>query len=280
MKGPIAFFFVFLLLLLCLSTIQSIKAQTLENIFINPDGSVTRTSNIQRNGNNYTLTSNILGSIQVQKSNVIIDGAGYTIQGSGTGTGFDLSNGSGGDPSRASINNVTIMNTQIVNFTAGIYSTNSKDNIFTQNYIANCDSGILVMGGENYLITANTFENNANAISIDYSKGTASTITKNNLLNNDIIVWMSTKPVIELNYYSNYTAKYPAAKEIGDTGVWDTPYRSKWSVDTKPLVHRITENMIPELQTWTIFLLAVPMVLMVVYSKIFKKRMVNFGIRL
>lgn len=188
MKKPIALFFVFLLLL-CLSIIQPIKAQTLENIFINPDGSVTGTSSIQRNGNNYTLKGNILGNIQVQKNNIVIDGAGYTIQGNGTGTGFDLSNGSGGDPSRA-INNITITNLEIVNFGTGVYTANSKNNVFHRNYIANCDCGLLLMGSQNNRITSNTFENNLNAISIDYCKGEASVITENNLINNDIIVWV------------------------------------------------------------------------------------------
>jgi hypothetical protein len=58
------------------------------------------TTAIQRNGKIYTLTANISGGIQVQKSNIVLDGAGYTVQGNEAGRGFDLSNSVGEDPSR------------------------------------------------------------------------------------------------------------------------------------------------------------------------------------
>ena len=33
----------------------------------------------------------------------------------------------------------------------------------------------------------------------------------------------SNPPIVDRNYWSNYTAEYPDAKEIGTSGVWDTP---------------------------------------------------------
>ena len=59
--------------------IPNIKAQSVSNIVINPDGSVTGTNNIQQIENTYTLTSNISGNIQVQKSNIILNGSGLLL---------------------------------------------------------------------------------------------------------------------------------------------------------------------------------------------------------
>ncbi|MGD6808100.1 MAG: NosD domain-containing protein [Candidatus Bathyarchaeia archaeon] len=243
------------------------NAQQYQSIIIYSDGSITGTNNIQHDGNTYTLTDNIFGHIQVQKSYITINGAGYTIKGNNYDAAFDLTNGYGGDPSRSLLNNLTVTNLRILNFSAGIYS-NSKNNVFSQLYLANCDSGILLMGAENNLITSNTFENNSNAVSIDYCRGeTANVITKNNLINNDIIVWLSTKPIIDRNYYSNYSAKYPNAKEINATGVWDTPYESVRFVDVHPLMHKIEENPIPELNLWGLIPLMLLVSLFAVYAK-------------
>jgi hypothetical protein len=64
-------------------------AQSASNIIINADGSVTGTNNIQHTGNTYTLTGNVSGTVQVQKSNIVIDGAGYALTSEG---GVDLTN--------------------------------------------------------------------------------------------------------------------------------------------------------------------------------------------
>ena len=59
-----------------------------ESITINADGSVSGTSKISIDDFiTYTFTDNIDGSIIVERSNIVIDGGGYTLQGEG---GFDL----------------------------------------------------------------------------------------------------------------------------------------------------------------------------------------------
>jgi DNA-binding protein len=60
-----------------------VESQTTGNIIISSDGSVTGTTTIAQSGNTYTLTANITGKITVQKSNIVIDGAGYAINGAG-----------------------------------------------------------------------------------------------------------------------------------------------------------------------------------------------------
>ncbi len=50
-------------------------------IYIRVDGSIDPpTAPIKRVGNLYTLTSDIFESIVIEKDNIVIDGAGYTLQ--------------------------------------------------------------------------------------------------------------------------------------------------------------------------------------------------------
>ena len=76
-----------MLILICLMAlgvvcIRPVKAQYQGDITINADGSVTpSTAPIQQAGNVYTLTSNVNGSITVERNNMILDGNGYTVSG-------------------------------------------------------------------------------------------------------------------------------------------------------------------------------------------------------
>jgi hypothetical protein len=105
-KIVLAFVFVGLISLIAVNDASS---QSTGSIFINGDGSVSGTDKIQRNGNLYTLTDNIYNSpLVVQCNNIVIDGAGFTLQ------------GAGGWPTPAAINltcsNVTVRNFSIMNW--------------------------------------------------------------------------------------------------------------------------------------------------------------------
>ena len=175
--------------LFCGIFVQSAKSQFLGSVYISDDGSVGGTNNIQRNGNLYTLTANISGGIQVQKRNIVIDGAGYTVQGNGAGRGLDLSNSVGEDPSRSIISNVTIENLRIVSFGFGIATNGGGNNTFCSVYIANCsDACINLMACSYNNITFCTVE--GNSISMNY-QANYNTVTKNDFLNAYVIVWLS-----------------------------------------------------------------------------------------
>src|SRR3990170_1642634 len=234
--------------------VQPVKSQFLGSVYISNAGSVVGTNTIQRNGNIYTLTANISGGIQVQKSNIVIDGAGFTVQGNGAGRGIDLTNNVGQDPSRTPSNNVTVKNLRIVNFAPGIDNGHSTNNTFIGNYVADCDTGFWI-GTANNVITYNTIENNVNGISIAYVYGN-NTIIGNNMINNRvksnnvISIWLSTQPIIDRNYWSDYNGT-----DADGDGIGDTPYGHPSAIlDNHPLMSQIE---IPEFPSWaerTIFI--------------------------
>lgn len=122
--------------------IQPVKASG--TIYIRPNGSVdppdapiSTVDNIT-----YYFTDNIYNSIVVQRSNITIDGAGYTLQGGGGGTGFRLS----------SINNVKIKGTNIQRFFAGVSLNSSSYNTLSENTITNIGwgGGVVLSSGSSY----------------------------------------------------------------------------------------------------------------------------------
>ena len=130
--------------------VQRVKASG--TIYIKADGSVDPSNAPILNVNNvsYTFTSNINDSIVVERSNIIIDGAGYVIEGNGTGRGFKLQ----------SISNVTIKNTKIKGFEFGIYLQSASSNTIYGNNITNNDYGIYLSGSSNNNISENNIVNN------------------------------------------------------------------------------------------------------------------------
>jgi len=71
-----------------------INAQAGSTITITSEGQIVGTDRIERQGDVYTFTGDIFGIIVVEKDNITIDGAGYTIK--GKGNGVDLNRNSKG----------------------------------------------------------------------------------------------------------------------------------------------------------------------------------------
>ena len=218
--------------------VQPVKSQFLGSVYISNDGSVVGTNTIQRNGNIYTLTANISGGIQVQKSNIVIDGAGYTVQGNGAGRGLDLTNSVGEDPSRSIISNVTLKNLRIVGFGFGIMTLGSGNHTFYNNYVANCSGACIDLGGSSYNnITYCTIA--GNSISMNYQSNYNS-VTKNNFLESGVMVWLSGYETIDRNYWSDYNGT-----DADGDGIGDKPYGHPSAIlDDHPLMKPVA---IPEL---------------------------------
>lgn len=198
-------------LLSAVAGIQLIKPTYAQTIAIKPDGSVEGTDRIQREGNVYTLTGDLSSSLQVQKGSIIIDGRGHAVP------GINLV---GPDLSHRICENVLVKNTRL---TGGSFSVGASNNSFTGNLF---EKGITLQGSANVtgnLISHNTFRNTV--VFVDYNPDGLDIITENNFVNSGIYVGVySPAPNVDKNYWSNYTAKYPDAKEVDDSGVWDTPY--------------------------------------------------------
>ena len=107
---------------------------------INSDGTYVG-ENLRRDGNIYTLTGDINCTIVIQRDGIVLDGAGYTLQGNGSSSGVFLQDKS----------NITIKNLNIRNFGFGI---KFSPNLFTAENSENCT------------ILANNITNNAYGISL------------------------------------------------------------------------------------------------------------------
>jgi parallel beta-helix repeat protein len=147
-------------------------------IYIRADGSIDPPSAPISTIDNviYTLTNNIYDEIVVEKSDIVIDGAYYSVQGSGTGNGFTL----------YSLTNVTLTNINIKNFAYGIYLESSSYNSIHRNNISGNDyDGIEVYFSSDYNnITENRIEANGwFGVGILYSHN--NTISANDIANND-----------------------------------------------------------------------------------------------
>ena len=132
-------------------------------IYIRADGSVDpSTSLIHRDGDLYTFTYNIHGSIVVERDNIVVDGAGYTVQGAGAkdSKGIILSGRK----------NVTIRNIEIRAFWYGVYFENSLNNSVSENNItASVRYGIWFNASSRNIVSKNDVRNNGYGVYLEYS---------------------------------------------------------------------------------------------------------------
>ncbi|KPV64194.1 MAG: Periplasmic copper-binding protein (NosD) [Candidatus Bathyarchaeota archaeon BA2] len=173
----------------------------------------------------YTFTDNINDSIVIERDNIILDGAGYTVQGTGAhgSIGIYL-------PNRI---NVTVTNTKITTFWHGIalgYSSNY--NSISGNNIANNYWGIWLWGSSNNSIFHNNFINNTRQV-YDYS-------WDNPEVSPSINTWDDGYPSGG-NYWSDYTGvdyySGPNQDQPGSDGIGDTPYIiDEYNIDHYPLM--------------------------------------------
>ena len=141
-----------------------------KQIYVNTDGSVDPpyAPLISSDNITYTFTSDILhpiyNSISIEKSNIIINGNGHTLQGCKYTTNFRCGFGFS-----IHSDNVTITNTTIMNFNIGVL-------ISSPNEISNC------------VFSANTIINNSYGILIPSADGVPSTYyTRNNMIKENVI---------------------------------------------------------------------------------------------
>jgi parallel beta-helix repeat protein len=256
--------------------IQLIKAEYQGNITINADGSVSpSTASIEKTGNIYTLTSDLIGSITVNSSNIVLDGKGYRLLSDERDDRFGI-------VALIKVSNVTVKNLIILHSeykkTIGISLTDASNAIVANNTITGFDSvqawnggtytGIYVEGGNSNIITGNNLTNNLCGLLIRntfnnsiignnivgqqifrflYTTGVRFTnspnnkIYHNNFVNRTYLVRLSNSINVWDdsylgNYWGNYKEKYPTAIQVDDSGVYNVPYSiDEQNTDRYPL---------------------------------------------
>jgi len=243
------------LLLLVLSALMSLElvyanftpVLPSDNIVIEADGRVSGTDKIVRNGDTYTFVGNVSGTKTVQgsfqgnmscalavyRSNIIIDGAGFTLQGNNL-TGIDISNGVCQKPSEREVWNVTIKNLRITNCHIGIdcefggkhtfYGNYISNDFVTQNATGNFSGeslGIAFWGSSGNNITRCTIGGSP-AIYMHFACS-GNIVTENNIVFGAHLA-LSGDETFDRNYWSDYSTIYPNASEVDSSGVWDMPY--------------------------------------------------------
>jgi parallel beta-helix repeat protein len=203
-------FFSFVLLFLTLSLFSSSQFVDLvsanffpapvpeHSIEITAGGDVTGTDKIQRSGNLYTFTGDIVGSIVIFRDGIVVDGAGYTLQGNGYRAGIWLQ----------AINNVEIKNLHIRNFTHAIELTygmsmnGCTDITLSGNRITDNQYGISfrLFSGSNHVL-GNTIANNTYGVTLTHSPN--NTFRNNQLINNTCNLWVATETSVQMTHFIN-----------------------------------------------------------------------------
>ena len=110
-------------------------------VTINPDGTISPdgapiTTNDQTT---YTVTSSFSGSIMVERSGIFLDGCGFTLTGSDTGIGIDLT----------SVSEVTVTGFAVTNFEKGMLIDSASNCTVSDNVITAVESGIYMINVTN-----------------------------------------------------------------------------------------------------------------------------------
>jgi parallel beta-helix repeat protein len=158
----------------CGILVQPVESQSFESIYIRADGSVEGADKIQRDGNVYTLISDINGSIVVERDNVVLNGAGYRLQGDGNVNGITLDD----------IRNATVKNLKLSRFNIGIVVMGSNNNEILQITITDSYRGLDLTASENNTVSGNYITNNNEGIALE---NTYNNIVENVITNNSDI---------------------------------------------------------------------------------------------
>lgn len=273
MKRIISVFLITLFMFGIIPTVIMQAQAILPVIRILPDGSISPPNvPIRRNGNVYTFTDNIYARIVVDRDNVIIDGAGYTLHGNYNGTRIDswiIGQGPnqtssenvapwsiGIDLANNNRHNLTVKNLNIKNFHIGVYVWTTNNTIINC-AITNCIVGILLSGESNNIVRNYIAHNDIGVffgvnkpgdkplnIILSHNSFISNVVhfsgctCKEYNLNEPIHTWDDGK---EGNYWDNYNGI-----DANGDGVGDTPYIiDQQNQDRYPLMQSIANPPAP-----------------------------------
>ena len=205
-------FFILAAVLVFFIHVRVVKAEG--TIYIRADGAVEGTDKIQRYQGVYTFLGNIsidisgIDGIIIQKSNIVIDGAGYILehleeptgrvsedgivtqgQNNITITNIDVHNFLYGIAIKDS-SNITITKTSITNNHGGIHFVDSSNNSIIDNQITSNNNGIDLIRSENNTIDGNTLtENSPYGLNFVYSS--ENVVSNNNISKNGLGIYIN-----------------------------------------------------------------------------------------
>ena len=88
--------------------------------------------------------------------------------------------------------------------------------------------GIWIVGNNDgdigNVIKHNVFINASGGVFVDYTGRANNVVTENNFINSGVQYGLYSGLDVDRNYWSDYAELYSDAKEVGRTGVWDTPH--------------------------------------------------------
>ncbi len=149
-------------------SVPSVSASS--TVYIRPDGSVDpSTAPIERVGDLYVLTGDVDNAIYVERSNVVVDGSGHTVQ-----YGLRIEG----------VNNVTIQRMQISGEVFVLHS--SYDRIIGNNVTPSSHNGIWLLNSNGSDISENNISHSLYGIEI---AGFNNTIRGNNVTDNEVGVY-------------------------------------------------------------------------------------------
>lgn len=172
-------------------------------IYIRADGSIDPpTAPISTFDNiTYTLTGDIVNdSIVVERDYIVVDGAGYTIQGPGYLRGLDLSGRINVTARNMNIEgfyegvslglNCTVSDSTLANSDYGVYLDSSSGNTVSGNNLTNNGDGVWLVSNSIYnTVSGNDITDNYDGVLISFYSG-LNTVSGNNITGNrDSGVW-------------------------------------------------------------------------------------------
>jgi len=163
----------------------------------------------------YTLTGNIYNSIEVQRNNIVVNGAGYTVRGIGSGAGIALHQ----------ITNVTIRNVVVKAFYTGIWLDGSSNNSISGNNITSNLDGVALGYSSNNSISGNNIASNREGIWVGYSSNQNS-IYRNNITANNYDGLHLESSSNNIIYHNNFIDNTAQVHSYTSTNVWDNGYPS------------------------------------------------------